>query len=299
MRAAILVVGAAITAAGCDKPPGDRVLKSETTIHHRGERPWILLRYDIAEGFEQQTDVVVDMEMQTSGAAELDVTLPRLTSTERFTVDKVDDKGGMHVVAETTAIDVGDDGDGAAEVRRALTDLMGMGMSMTLQPDGSQRGMRVDLSSVPAGARDQARQIEQTLDQVVAKLPDVPVGVGARWTTEQTVRLSGMKVFYTFDYEVLEISEERALLHVDYEVTAPPQTLVTPQGSARLNAMIGEGPIELELDLRAVTGRADMDVNVSMAMSAAGQLVDLDMSARVQVLPHGETPEPRRSRDAD
>lgn len=298
MRTIYLVASAALAITGCEKAAADRVEKSETTIDDRGARPQYLLRYDIPEGFAQQVDAVVDVDMHMSGAQTLDVAMPRMVMTQAVTVDDVDARKAMHVVVDTANVTIVDDGRADPRVvqgmEAATAALDGFKVTAQLLPDGRTRGLKFDVSALPASAGDQISQMEQALQQMVAILPDVSVGEGARWTVDQTIRMSNMRMLYTMRYEVLAISADHATLHIDMEVTAPPQPVRTPQGTVHLDALVGNGSFDMELDLHKMVDHVAGELKMGMTMSGGGQSFDLDVITSMQMLPAGDEPAPRR-----
>lgn len=289
MRAALVL----LAAAGCSKAAADRTERSVLTLDERGERPWHLLRYEIPAGFEQDVQQVFDVDIEMSGALEEDIVLPRIAITETYGVDSVDGKGGMRLRSEVTDVEMSPrTGDtNMREANDIMAELEGLKMTATLTPDGQTRGLRLDASSVTI-ARDQLQQLEQSIDTVIGTLPDVPVGVGARWTVEETVRLSNMKVYYTFVYEVLELTPTTATLQVDLEMAAGPQPLVTRHGVGKLEVLAGEGSVEIAFDSHKVMDRARGTIDMAMTISAAGRTFDADSHVALQILPADEEPSP-------
>ncbi len=283
MRRALLL----LLAAGCsEKATADRIEKSVTTVEERGERPWRVLKLDIPEGFTQDVTTVVDADYAISGAVDQEIIVPRMRMTQRFTVEKVDAKGAMHLAAEITDVRF-DARPGSMDVSKAnafVHELDGVTMTTTLTPDGRTHGMKLDATTVKT-ARDQLQQFEEAIDTMVVTLPDVAVGVGARWLVEQTVRMANLKTFYDLHYEIVELTGDTAKLHLDVEIAAGPQPIITGQGVARLEAMAGEGSFDISLDTHQVMDRMTGELTVGMTMTAAGRSLDVDAKTAFQVMP--------------
>jgi len=285
--------------AGCEKANKGQE-KVETVVLDEGSDPKFQLRYSIPEGSKQTLDMVMDMTMNMSGAGMPggDIVLPRIIMQTDIEIPKVGKDGGMEMVMVTTDVAVEDRPGSMAGVSDAMKGEMdgikGMKMSATLMPNGQTKDMKLDDSSVSAKVREQMKQTEQMVNQMTAILPDVPVGVGARWRVEQTIRQGGMRMNMTATYEVLEVSEVGAVIKSDIQMTAPEQTIEQGGIKVKLESMNGSGGATSTLDFKKMVENIEASIEMDMRMSAMGQVISANMGMDMQIVPKGHTIKPAK-----
>ena len=285
-------VAAGVLAVGCAKSNGDRVESSKTFVLEKGAEPRYMLRYDLAPDSAQTVDVIADMDVDAPGAIE-HVRMPRIVMIEDLAVGKVD-AAGAHLSITMTDVRL-DDRPGAMHLPASaigFDQIKGLRYTATMQPNGLLRDLAVDASSVSDAVRDQMRQTEQLMDQMTAVLPDVPVGKGAKWRVETTVREGGIKMRFETLYEVVDVSEHGATVHQDTDLTADAQTIHTSAGNAKLDSMTGHVSADVTIDLAHVVGRMTGSYATDLSLSADGQHADMSMKMALQMLPDGEKPAP-------
>jgi len=305
MRHACLVAGlaGALTIGllgACEKANKDSAEKVKTTVLDEGADPKFQLRYAIPEGSKQTLDMVLDMSMSMDGAGMGgmgEIIMPRIFMVTDVEIPKVDGKdGAMEMVMTTTDIRLEDRPDSMAGLSGAMESEMdgmrGMRMTARLLPNGQTRNMKVDDSSVSAKVREQMKQTEQLVDQMTTILPDVAVGVGARWRVEQTVRQQGMRMNLIATYEVLEVDAGGARIKSDIEMNAPAQTIDQQGVQVKLESMNGAGQATSTLDFQKMVERVEADLSMDMRMSAMGQVMTAAMSMQMQIVPKGHEIKP-------
>ena len=299
MRA--LVVGAAlVAAAGCsEKRRADRVLESKTFVIEKGEEPRYMLRYQIPAGTTQAFTIWADASLELSGdgiAAVPEVTFPRVKMDQEVEVDAVDDRtGAMHVIVTLADVDHQARPDAAAidkTLMEGFYEMEGMRMSGTLFPSGQMRGVLIDPTSIPADMKDTLTETEQIVDQVVAVMPDVPVGKGARWRLERVMMQGPLKVRMETSYELLEVSETTAVVTAVSEISAADAVIKTGGVKATVDDLTGHCDITTDVDFAQLITRAHGSFDLDITLSAGGQSVEMVEKMALQVLPDGEAPEP-------
>ncbi|MCA9673799.1 MAG: hypothetical protein H6709_01320 [Kofleriaceae bacterium] len=298
MRAMIVVAAAALAVSGCEKAgPKDRVEKSKLYVLDEGTGDKRELRYEIPEGSSQRLDFVMDTTMNMSGAGMPggDMVLPRMTMATTISVDKVDAKGGMHFAMVTDDFTVSDRPGAMAGVSSAmagpLAAMRGLRMTGTLMPDGKTREMKVDESTVDPSVRDALKTTEQSIDQMTALLPDVPVGVGARWRVEQTLRSGGIRMNQVATYELTALTATGATITADVDMDAPAQSIKQNGMSVRLDRMSGRGAFTTQLAFDKMVDRVAGTISMDMDLSAAGQRVSMSMQLALDIHPQGAAAE--------
>jgi hypothetical protein len=282
----------------CEKANKDQGEKVKTIVLDEGAEPKFKLQYAIPEGSKQTLDMVLDMTMAMGGAGlgGGDIVMPRIIMVTDVEIPKVNGDGGMEMVMTTTDIQL-EDRPGSMSgmsgmLQSEMDGIRGMKMTATLMPNGKTRNMKVDEKSVSASVREQMKQTEQMVDQMTTILPDVPVGVGARWRVEQTVQQQGMKVNLIATYEVLEVSQGGAKIKSDIEMSAPEQTIEQNGVKVKLETMNGAGTATSTLDFKKMVESVEADLKMDMRMSAMGQVVTADMGMQMQIVPKGQPLKP-------
>ena len=305
MRYGCLVAGLAgaisIGALGaCEKANkgGEEV---KTIVLDPGSEPKFVLKYSIPEGSKQTLDMVLDMTMAMSGAGMPgggDIVLPRIIMVTDVEITKVGSDGGMDMVMTTTDVRLEDRPGTMAGMSGAMEGEMaginGMRMTATLMPNGQTRNMKVDEKSVSASVREQMKQTEQMVDQMTTILPDVPVGKGARWRVEQTVKQQGMTMKIVATYEVLDVHEGGAQIRSEIEMSAPAQTIEQNGIKVKLESMQGTGEATSTLDFQKMVESVEAAIQMDMRMSAMGQVISADMGMQMQIVPQGQPVKPPR-----
>jgi hypothetical protein len=304
MRHACLVAGLAGAISigalgGCEKAAkGEEKVK--TVVLDEGVEPKFQLRYAIPEGSKQTLDMVMDMTMAMSGAGMPggDMVLPRMIMETDIEIPKVGKDGAMEMVMTTTDITIEDrpgSMPGVIDAMQAEIDGMkGMKMTATLMPNGQTRNMKVDESSVSAKMREQVKQTEQMVDQMTTILPDIPVGVGARWRVDQTVRQQGMRMNVSGTYELLEVSEGHAVIKADIQLSAPAQTIEQNGIEVKLEHMAGSGGATNTLDFKKMVEDVEASIDMDMRMSAMGQSMSITIGLDMQMVPKGKQIKPAK-----
>lgn len=287
--AAVVVAG-----AGCEKAKASDD-KFNTVLLDEGAAPRYALRYQIPVGTKQSLDMVMDIDMNIPGLVG-EMIMPRMIMVTDLEVTKVDSDGSMHMDMVFTDVRVEDRPGSMAGVAGAMQGeidaMKGMKMSQVLAPNGRVKDMKVDTANLPPQMQEQMKQAEQAVDQMTAILPDQPVGMGARWRVEQTVRQGGIKMNMAATYEVVEISEGHAKIKTQIEMSAPEQTVTQNGISARLDKMVGAGDSVTTLDLQKLVERVAADIDMDMSMSAQGQSINMNMKMGIEILPSGQAPSP-------
>lgn len=300
MRRAAWVVTACLAAglgAGCEKrAPRDRVERHAMYVLAEGEAPRRVLRYAIPAGARQQIDMVMDMSMNVAGAGMPggEMTLPRMVMASAIEVTSVGKDGGMAFTMTIEDVRIEDTPDAvpgaAGQMQADVEGMRGLTMSATLMPDGRTRNLKVDAASVSPQVRDQLRTTEQAMDQMTAQLPDVPIGVGARWRVEQTLRQGGMKIEQVATYEVVELEGDHATITAEVDLDAPAQTISQGGVNVRLQHMTGSGAFTNKLDLSRMVEQVEGEMTMDMKVSAGGETMTMAMRLAMAIAPTGAAP---------
>jgi len=133
--------------------------------------------------------------------------------------------------------------------------------------------------AAPDTAPPQVRQaldgVKQSMNQMIAPLPEEPVGVGAKWAIRTAVNQGGIKMTQATNMEILEIEGNRVDVKITIEQSAPAQSIAPPGAppgqTVDLVSLESSGGGEATWDLtKTVPSKANVSTSVAMHMRAPG-----------------------------
>lgn len=138
----------------------------------------------------------------------------------------------------------------------------------------------------PADLQPRSRIQHEILAGVVADLlpvfPDEPVGVGARWTVRQQIRLNDITVDGEARVELRERDRDRCRLALTLNPSARPQKLdnaILPTSRHELSALAGSGTGAMQIDLTRVAPR---EAHSSLMLQASNLTESLGMQSTIK-----------------
>jgi len=251
-----------------------------------GAEPRRVLRYDIAPGTQQRFEVVVDQTAKMAQGPMPEMKLPttQLSGTIVFapraaegampyalTIDKVDflDTPGASM--------------SAAQLRQMVGPLGGVKATAVLDPQGTIHGFQIDLAKLPPQTQKMLEGM--TYDQMAARLPEQPIGKGARWRVVQHVVRGAIRLVQTTDVELVELRGNRARLKNAVTIEAPPQKVAQGGGTAELKKMIGQGTADVRIDLGKLLGPATMAMHIDQEMTMGAQTLSVAVDEATKLSP--------------
>jgi hypothetical protein len=177
----------------------------------------------------------------------------------------------------------------AAALRPGLDAMKNLTMRYTVTPKGELRDVRMEFPpSVPAAAREMLKGMNQSLESMVASLPDESVGVGARWRVTGRISSAGADLLQIAVYTLKARSDRQASLDVaiaQLATTAVVNSPHMPPGvTAALRAFKSEGGGTLELDLTqpaptsgTMTMKSRMEIEAKDTSAQAGAAPERSM----------------------
>jgi hypothetical protein len=128
---------------------------------------------------------------------------------------------------------------------------------------------------------------ERTFQETSAPLPVEPVGIGARWRTEQRYESGGLTISATFDYSLLDRTDDMVVLAVESTQSADPGPADLPgypEGSdIWLVEQTGSGSGTMRLALDGLTMTTEMDLASRQVIEVDGAVTTTDTSIRIIV----------------
>jgi hypothetical protein len=170
----------------------------------------------------------------------------------------------------------------ADAMRGAMDKIKGVSTTMVIAPNGKVISMKVDAPNDPMLAQTM-QQTQQGLDQMVAQLPDKPVGKGAKWRAKQTIDQNGMKIDQTIVFEVVDVSATTAKIKGVATMSAPKQDINQGGMTMTLEKMDGSGTTDLDIDFTKVVPSVKGNIDMKMKISAMGQSQEMAMKMKMDI----------------
>ena len=248
----------------------------EPEVVDPGAEPRQELRYRFVEGQTGTMAMDMIMDMATSmdgipmdeaaGAFDMSAQLA-------MTVTDVYDDGSARVEQTFTSYAFGETGDPVADAQLAA--MSGQLEGVTVWQVIDDRGAVLELgseafASLPPELRQQA--LDSTYS--VQPFPEEAVGVGALWVAAGSMSSQGLPISMSVENEVLELTDEGAVLAIAIAADADGVTDLVDDTLAGVTATVdhfevnGGGTIEVAFDTLIPTSQADMDVTMEMSVEA-------------------------------
>jgi hypothetical protein len=240
------------------------------TLLDRGDVPREELRYALEPGTEFEYEQAIQVEQDYSGQS-----IGPITSTSSYTavVESVEDgiaelsvdygeataEGGPGVPAEVVAA-----------TQEGLDTIVGLAIDVHMDDRGSVLDTRTDMNDSSAALGAVINQAVSAFVQLSTPTPEEAVGVGSRWSVEQTVEVSGLTTVSTLEFTLVEVTGNEIVLDVTQSV----------EGGGGGVATSGSGSGTTRLDLTAPLGEAAITAETSV--EAQGDTIIQYLDSRVE-----------------
>lgn len=278
-----------------DGPVGDPMVK----VIASGADPKSALRYTPKAGQKLTMNMVMAMGMTVKlGDKESPpVSLPKMSSDLVMTVTNVAPDGMIaYDFAITSAKAI--PGKGVKpEVLKQVDEQFGKMTGLKGHATVDSRGVTRDLSmDVPSGIDDSVRDLldsmRQSMRQMANPFPAEPVGVGAKWDTEQRIRIKGMLISQVTHSTLKKLKGQKLSLDIELEQSADSQPVQLPAAAAGATAKLitlkshGTGTLDGDLGRIAPTkSHLDLDSHTQMQISQGSDTMPLatDMTMKIEL----------------
>ncbi|MEV5001857.1 hypothetical protein [Nocardioides sp. LML1-1-1.1] len=246
-----------------------------------GSGPKRRLTLDLEEGHRETSSMrlVMRMELGPSGSVEVPYSMPLAT-----TVTEASDEGyAVTSVVGKPVVDAAKIAGGLGPtLQQTLALIEGTSMHVGFGPNGAVTSSTVE---VPDGVPDVvARMMDSFSSQangLAVPFPDEEVGVGARWRTVSTVRLSGTTVTVSATYRLTELRDDGYALTLAIAQRTHPGA-VAGGASIVKGSSTGTGTITGR-DGFVMPVEAVSDVDGSSVVEVGGQKVRTAFGARMDL----------------
>jgi hypothetical protein len=275
----------------------DDVTTARVSLISAGSSPRSALRLALTEGdvVRREMETTQHVEQSIDGQSTNAVNAPPIVMTLETTVDTVAPDGVAELSFAYTDVTITDDGSlDAAELAQ---------LDAVLAPLESVRGTQsitarnqlldAEIEGLEGFDATLAQTMSQLSDQAgstAVPFPAEKVGVGARWQGVTALRVNGIDVRQTYEYELREREGDSVVIGVSYVQSAPPQRAElpgTPKGTVvRVTRFRVTGSGEATVDLTEPLPTAS-DIEASgqqrFSIRAAGDRGELSQDLELHV----------------
>ncbi len=264
---AVIAVLHVTSSRGAEPPP------KVVTLLAAGAEPRAPLRYTPTVGAVERGRIVLRMSSRMEiGGMPVPLELPPLALDVRVLPTAVGPAGDFRFAYEVTGIGTTPDGELDPAIAGELRGMVGTRADVHLSATGRRLGATY---AVPDGAPPTLLDnLQRSLHDATAPLPEAPVGIGARWETRETVTENGIRVQRTTTMTLRALDDRKASLDVSVLPEAATQELDLPDlpaaTTARLERLTGRTVGTLVLDLRGILpARAETNATLETTVSIA------------------------------
>ncbi|HEX8911848.1 MAG TPA: DUF6263 family protein [Humisphaera sp.] len=270
----------------------------ELKVLDAGEGPRQQLRYKYRKGAVEDLAMDMDMAMSMSlgGQVVSSADLPTIRMTMRLETLDVKENGDATLGIRFTGGDVTAKPQtqaGVADAMRAeLKKITGVRGTTTMSARGEARDAQFDL---PAGAdpqlKEQLKSAERQMGQMLAALPDQPVGKGARWQVTMPIDVNNVRASQTLTYSLKEQAGDVISVDVRITQTAARQEVQVPNAPQKLTleSLDSTGSGSARMDLARLVP-ADYAATIDMNMAMSQEQVRMSMNMKIGVTMRPEQP---------
>ena len=286
LRAPALFLTALLALSVISLPDTARAEDPVVTLKDAGNGKKAPLRLSPKVGTKESMTISINMDMKmTSGGQEMPPQdLPVMTMVMDTEVNEVKEDGTFTYTFKFTKAESGTSDSLPYWALEGMNKLLGQMVGTEGQVTVTSRGFSRDGAFVvPEGVAPELKEtmnnMSRSMDQMVAPLPEEPVGIGAKWTVLSKPESNGMKIDQTAHYTLIAREDGKVELEVKLEQTAVKQTVdLGDQGSYQLVRYTGSGSGTSSLDLSLVSpvaARIKMSTDVGMNTNMGGLPVEI------------------------
>ena len=245
LLAALLLVAPGLAAQPAETPPaatqpaetepGTPSTRPVVTVLEAGAGPRRPLRFTPKVGVTQVIEMTVHIETEQTldGEAQPSQKAPPMQYTMETIINAADEAGDISYEFEYKTANIVDEPGVnpfvAEMMRNALKAIEGLRGKGIMTDRGFNKLIKFDR---PAGMNpmllQQLGEMERSMEQLVSPFPAEPVGVGAVWKVESTIRHPGMLIRQTAVVTLLAADGDRVEVRTDMTQTADPQKIEVP-----------------------------------------------------------------------
>jgi hypothetical protein len=264
----------------CDRTPEPPPVVSNDGVRliSLGREPQRVLRYHVTKGATSTLSLAMDLEITAGGRGGK---YPTMVMELAITVDDVLANGDAKLTTVVRDVRVRERAGSVVALdafSTLLSQLRGITYTAVLTPDGVTRD--VHISPVSAGIEGQIDQLTNNLEQLVVRLPVVPVGVGATWTTRTVSAGAAFPMTTVTTTELTAIDGERIGLATRSTITAP--DVQSPAGSYKDVGGAGTGKGTVDLTTPAMRGELTSELRGTLTAEGLTQPMQMGLTLKIE-----------------
>ena len=301
VAASVVLTAAAVAAAGPSPLPSPSIRPDASPVVRvldPGMQPRSALRYVFQSG--QSTEMSMDMDISVKVASDGVVApatvIPPMHLEAWILIGDVSPTGTARYDFRYTAAGVIDPGaatpDVVAQIRTRLAGLVGVsGWAIVNDRGRTLDGGFTGTDSLDPTSRALLDDVQRSLTEMSAPLPDEPVGVGARWVVEQHLPTQGVVVDQTATYTLDGREGDVLRLSIDLTQsvrpvpTTPPASSSGTDDTASVVELSGSGNGTMVVSLRDLVPTSQLTTLSHSVVEAAGSRATIDTTLSFRVGP--------------
>lgn len=284
-----------LTVAEADKlaPAGGKV---KVRVLDAGQEPHAEIAYKPTKGETTplSVDLVQNVNVVAAGQQGAVVSPPQVLDVEMATTDADDSGASIATVLKGITLKPVDgiDADTLGQISKLLQGLKGFTVRQRISPHGEPSDTKIEApASAPQGAENLITSLTTVLRMMSPRLPDEPVGKGAKWQALSRVDQSGTSVVQLTEYTLKDRSGSTVTLDFKTKQLAAGDNIKLPTGapagvktSLAKFSTTGAGSLVVDTTQSApMKGKATMDQKLVVNVSAPGAADKMKTDAEMKM----------------
>jgi hypothetical protein len=279
----VMLVAFALVITSCEKtaePNNPPSPSNDVELLSSGSEPRQLLRYRLIKGTTSPLELAMDLDLDAAGRGGK---LPTLIMSLSIKVDDALPDGNFKIKTTVEKARV-QDREGSAIPLAAVANmtqmLTGMTYTATLSPDGTLRDAKI-VSSHAQTMASELSQFTQGLEQLAMRMPAVPVGVGAKWSSRKSTTQNELALTTVTTIAVTAIDGDRVSFASTSTVSAPDQTVKQGAITTSIRDIGGGGSGTGVVDLSKMTMAGEVSAEFRGTMLSQGSAGNLRIAMKM------------------
>ncbi len=235
-----------------------------------GTEPQRVLRYHLKKGAHTPLEMAMNLDLDL---APRPMKMPTIVLVLEIAVEDVLAGGSARVKTSVTRAKLLDRPDqtlDATTLAPMSEMLTGMTYTATLAPDGSMSNGQI-AGAAPGRMKAQLEDMTRAIEQVAMRLPTVPVGVGAKWSSRKTTKQNGVEITTVTTTQLTAIDGDNFEFTSETTLSAPDQKTVQQGAEIEIKDVGGGGSGKGGVDLSTMAMHGAITSEFRGTISTGGQ----------------------------
>lgn len=310
--AVLTMVPMAITGSTAAADARDEAAGPTVTLIEAGAEPRRALRLTARPGDTERVIFSQHMQMEQAMNGMDMPSMPMPVTEFQFTaeIDQVDEDGTIHYTGTYEKVSVKDDPGVEPGMRRSMEQMMQSMVGVEVKVATTERGFIRSFELKADEVRNpMLQQILQGLrgafEQNSMPLPEEPVGVGAKWKSESSMKFQGMKMDMVLNVTLTDLTETSFQLSSELTMHAEEQSLDDPNLPRGMEMTLksmggsGEGQFTFRdarlMPLGTMNSSTEMEFEVKIPQADQPQRMVQKMQVEQEIREAGADDEPQEA----